>query len=145
MKLDELRRMAARDSVVDDTALDIESLKIPQLHNKYMNILMECKFDLSKIERDYRSLKRIKWEYYTGKMSEEDLERLEWEPFDLKILKQDLDLYLDSDDDLCLLRDKMVLAKEKLNYVESFIKELNNRHWKIRNAIEWKKFTNGVS
>ena len=32
MKLDELRRMAERDSVVDDTALDIESLKIPQLH-----------------------------------------------------------------------------------------------------------------
>ena len=90
-------------------------------------------------------MKRVKWEYYTGKMTEEELDRRGWEPFDLKILKQDLDLYLDSDDDLCLMLDKMVLAKEKVGYVESFIKELNNRHWKIRNAIEWKKFTNGVS
>ena len=145
MKLDELRRMAEKDSAIDDTALDIESLKIPQLHNKYMNILMECKFEMSKLEHDYRSMKRIKWEYYTGKMSEEDLEYRGWEPFDLKVLKQDLDLYLDSDEDLSVLLGKMVLAKEKVGYIESFIKELNNRHWKIRNAIEWKKFTNGVS
>jgi len=23
------------------------------------------------------------------------------------------------------------------------VKELNTRHWKIRNAIEWRKFING--
>ena len=144
MKLDELRRMAERDSVVDDTALDIESLKIPQLHNKYMNILMECKFDLSKIERDYRSLKRIKWEYYTGKMDQDSLDKLEWEPFQLNILKADIEKYLSSDEDLSLIRLRLSYTKEKVDYLESVIKIISNRQWNIRSAIDWRKFLNGV-
>ena len=35
MKLEEIQRMVQADSVIDDTELDIESLKLPQLHNKY--------------------------------------------------------------------------------------------------------------
>ena len=145
MILNELYEMVNKDLEIDKTELDTESLRTPQIHNKYLILHSKEKLKLEHVLSEKKVKRRNKWLYYTGKMSEEDLERLEWEPFDLKILKQDLDLYLDSDDDLCLMQDKMVLAKEKLNYVESFIKELNNRHWKIRNAIEWKKFTNGVS
>ena len=38
MKLEDIRKMAKKDSVLDYTELDIESLKLPQLHNKYLNI-----------------------------------------------------------------------------------------------------------
>jgi len=66
-----------------------------------------------------------------------------WQPFALKILRQDIDLYLDSDQDLIKLQQKTQYQKEKVALLEEVVKELNTRHWKIRNAIEWRKFTNG--
>jgi hypothetical protein len=88
-------------------------------------------------------LLRAKWEYYTGKMSQEELTARGWEPFALKILRNDLDLYLDSDADLIKLKQKSDFQKEKIALLEEVVKELNTRHWKIRNAIEWRRFTNG--
>ena len=41
MKIDELREHAARDMTFDGTELDRESLRVPQLHNKYLNFLMD--------------------------------------------------------------------------------------------------------
>jgi hypothetical protein len=143
MTLDDIRKELQRDMVLDDAALDIESLKIPQLHSKYLNFLMDERLALRKLETDYRVLLRAKWEYYTGKMSQEELTARGWEPFALKILRNDLDLYLDSDADLIKLKQKSDFQKEKIALLEEVVKELNTRHWKIRNAIEWRRFTNG--
>ena len=76
-------------------------------------------------------------------MSQEELLARGWEPFALKILRNDLDLYLDGDEDLNKLVQKCEYLKEKISLLEEIVKELNNRHWKIRNAIEWRKFVNG--
>jgi hypothetical protein len=143
MTLDDIRKELQRDMVLDDAALDIESLKIPQLHSKYLNFLMDERLALRKLETDYRVLLRAKWEYYTGKMSQEELTARGWEPFALKILRNDLDLYIDSDADLIKLKQKSDFQKEKIALLEEVVKELNTRHWKIRNAIEWRRFTNG--
>jgi hypothetical protein len=143
MNFEDLKRHVERDMKVDDTQLDLESLKIPQLHNKYLNFLQEERFNLKKMGFDFASLRRSKWEYYTGKMSEEDLEEKGWEPFDLKILKADIDMYLDSDNDMILMKQKITYQEEKVFYLESVIKEIGQRNWEIRNAIEWRKFVSG--
>tara|TARA_Y100001973_G_scaffold74106_1_gene108126 strand:+ start:2228 stop:2518 length:291 start_codon:yes stop_codon:yes gene_type:complete len=93
---------------------------------------------------EYASSYKAKWEYYSGKMSEEELQSREWEPFDLKILKQDLDKYLDGDADLILEKQKITYQEEKVSYLESVLKSINNRNWEIKNAIEWRKFLNGT-
>ena len=144
MKLEDIRKMVEEDSIIDDTELDIESLKIPQLHNKYLNLYHDEKLLLSKIDSDLKKVIKVKWEYYTGKLDEDDLEELGLEPFQFKILKQDLDKYLNSDEDIIALSHKVEYQKEKISYLESILKELNTRHWKIRNAIDWRKFLSGV-
>ena len=143
MNFEDLKRHVERDMKVDDTQLDLESLKIPQLHNKYLNFLQEERFNLKKMGFDFASLRRSKWEYYTGKISEEDLEEKGWEPFDLKILKSDVDMYLDADSDMILMKQKITYQEEKVFYLESVIKEIGQRNWEIRNAIEWRKFVSG--
>lgn len=143
MTLDEIRTELERDMALDQAALDLESLKIPQLHSKYLNFLMDERLVQRKTEADYSVLLRAKWEYYTGKMSQEELDSRGWQPFALKILRQDIDLYLNSDQDLIKLQQKTHYQKEKVALLEEVVKELNSRHWKIRNAIEWRKFTNG--
>ena len=143
MTLDDIRKEIERDVRLDETALDIESLKIPQLHSKYLNFLMDERLSLAKITSDYDTTLRIKWEYYTGKMSQEQLTAHGWEPFALRVLRNDLDLYLNSDADISKARQRVVYQKEKISLLEEIVKVLNNRHWKIRNAIDWRKFVNG--
>ena len=143
MTLDELRKEISKDVALDESAMDLESLKIPQLHSKYLNFLTDEKLALAKHEFDLKALLRAKWEYYTGKMSQEELTVRGWEPFALKILRNDLDLYLESDTDLAKLQQKVAYQREKIALLEEIVKELNNRHWKIRCAIDWRKFVNG--
>lgn len=144
MKLDELRAMVKKDLTVDPTELDIASLLVPQLHSKYLNLLMDEKLVLRKLKLDLSALKRDKWEYYSGRMSEERLAELGWEPFHLKILRQDLDKYLESDTDLATILTKLAFCEEKVEFLTGVIKAVGNLHWNIRSAIEWKKFTHGA-
>jgi len=143
MTLDEIRIEIQKDMNLDQASLDLESLKIPQLHSKYLNFLMDERLAVRKAENDYNVMMRVKWEYYTGKMSKEELAARGWEPFSLKILRNDLDLYMNSDEDLSKLSCKLLFQKEKVSLLEEVIKELNTRHWKIRNAIDWRRFING--
>jgi len=143
MTLDDLRNMTIKDLVMDETELDAESLKTPQLHNKYLNLLQDEKLILRKLISEKNILYRLKWEYYTGKMDKETLDEHGWEPFQLNVLKKDMNIYLDSDKELSLVRDRVAYHEVKLEFLEEILKELNTRHWKIRNAIEWRKFTSG--
>ena len=133
MTLDDLRAELLKDMGLDETALDSESLRIPQLHGKYLNFLFDERLLLSKYEGDLARTTRVKWEYYTGKMSDEELQQRGLEPFQLKVLRQDISVYMDSDEDVIKARQRLQYQREKIN----------NRHWKIRNAIEWRKFTSG--
>jgi len=142
--MEELRLMVKGDLVMDKTELDIESMKTPQIHNKYLVMYSDEKLILGKLESDLNILKRDKWLYYTGKMSPEQLEDRGWDTFDLNILKTDIDKFLSADEDLIRLANRILFQKEKVNYLENVIKIINNRQWNIRAAIDWLKFTNGA-
>ena len=143
MTLEEIRQMATIDVVMDKTELDVESMKTPQIHNKYLILYTDEKLILGKMQSDYSIQKKDKWLYYTGKMSQEELQEREWETFDLNILKTDIDKFMDSDQDIIKLSNRILLQKEKVNYLENLIKIINNRQWSIRATIDWLKFTNG--
>ena len=67
MDLNELQNDVERDLKIDDTELDLESIRTPQLHNKYLKHYTKYSLQLKKVQDDYKELYRIKWEYYTGK------------------------------------------------------------------------------
>ena len=145
MNIERIREMVEVDLKMDGTELADESIRIPQLHNKYLNIFHDENLVLRKYETDYKILRRQKWEYYSGKMSEDDLKSFGWQPFYHRILRQDLDVYLESDSDLLKIQSKVELQKQKVEYIDSLLKGINGRQWIIRNAIDWKKFISGVT
>jgi len=144
MNLEQIKIQAELDTAIDLNHLEEESSKVPQIHNKYLCILMDEKLILENLESKLKILKRDKWLYYSGKLSEEELKAKGWEPFDLNILKQDLDRFIESDMDVITLSNKVFHQKEKVNYVENVVKIISNKMWNIRSAIEWIKFTQGV-
>ena len=140
MTLDELQAQAEKDLAIDDTELDLESLKTPQLHSQYLKTYSTYALMMKKAEGDYSKLHIKKWLFFTGKADPEEYKE---KNFDLKVLRQDVDKFIDSDDEIIKQRQKVEYLKQICNYCEQTLKQINNRTFQIKNAIEWKKFTMG--
>jgi len=141
MDLEKLQEQADKDLKINDTELDLESLKTPQLHNQYMKHLTKYKLMLSRAETEYNIMKKEKWEYYTGKA---DASVYAEKPFDLKILRTDIDKYLDSDIDLQKQKQKVDYLSTTVDFLDRTIRQIGNRGFTIKNAIDWRKFTSGA-
>jgi hypothetical protein len=144
MTLDQMMEEWRLDATVDSTELGIASLKIPELHSKYLKIYFDERRKLKALEFQSTDLSLKKYEYYNGKLSQEELDELNWEPFVKRLMKNEVDMYLDSDKDIIQNNVRIINQKEKLAFLEEVLKNVNQRNFQIKNAIEWKKFTQGV-
>lgn len=144
MTLEELFDVWAVDSKIDRTELGEESIKIPQLHHKYYKLFSIERLGMVKLQEDLRMLKKDLFEYYNGNMSRDELLDRQWEQNPLKILKSDISTYIDSNKEVVDLNLKIAYAKEKVEFLESVIRSLNNRGYQLKNAIDWEKFKVGI-
>ncbi len=143
MKFEEIQKLWTGDCEIDETELSQESVKIPQLHNKYLIFFHDERLRLRNMKFEYGKLLKLKREYYSGRMTEEEMEALDWEPFQFKLLKADIQEYIDADEDIIESKKKSALQEEKVDYLEAIVKGLSNRGYLIKNAIDWKRFTEG--
>ena len=145
MKIEELQREWHQDAQINDIELDNESLKIPVLHSKYLNIMTDENKIFYKMSTMHDVLIKEKSEYYLGTMCEEDLAEREWEPYGLKVLKQDLPRYIGADEDV--INSLLVVSdqRDKGEFLKSILQVINNRSFHIQNAINWRKFTDGLN
>lgn len=141
MDLEQLQLEADKDLKINDTELDLESLKTPQLHNKYMKHYTKFKLLLTRTEDELRTMKRDKWEYYTGKA---DPSVYQAKPFDLKIMRTDIDKYLEADEDIQKLSQKIAYLITVVDFLDKTIRVIVNRTYTIKNAIDWRRFTSGA-
>jgi len=143
--LDQLQRMWQDDAKIDDIELDKESINVPNLHAKYLTILSTAKLNLQKERSDYYKLRRFKWRYYRGELSQQELTELGWDQYlGAKPLKNEMDEQLDGDFDLIKKKDRIVYWETIVDTLERILRSIGSRGWDIKNAIEWHKFTNGM-
>ena len=143
--IDDIWNMWHDDCPLDELILDTESLNIPKLHSKYSRFLMDENRHLSKMRETHKVLERDKYEYYQGKMCQEDLEDRGWEPLQIKILRTDIPRYLHGDTDVVRHLIQISEQAEKVSLLKSILQEINHRGFRIKSAIDWKKFINGVN
>ena len=142
-KLDELLEEWRKDSDIDRTEPGKELLKIPKLHSKYLDILSKHRLLSKEAEFKFNKMKKLKWEYYTGKLDDDDLKKYGWEPFPF-VLKSDITTYLESDDDLNKYTAQKIMHDEIVEVCMAILKELNSRTFQLRDFISWEKFIQGV-
>jgi len=135
----------SRSDILDPNEVDLDrsALSIPSLVQKWSEILYEEKMQRWKIEKQYKIWRRIMWEYYTGKMSPEDLKQYNMEPFNLKLMNKDIDSYIETDAKLLSIQDALVMQELKIDMVDRKLKDITNRQWIIRAAIDHRKFMSG--
>ena len=143
MKLEDIQELWHRDREIDYTELGTESIRIPLIHDKYLKIFTDERIRLKGVEFELSKMVRIKTEYYSGKMSQEELEQRGWEQYLGRLLKNEVSNYVESDKDIIKLKQQTVVLQEKINYLDSIIRMINNRGFQIKNALDWLKFSHG--
>lgn len=136
-------QMWSDDSKIDDVALDNESLKIPNLHSKYIRLLTDERRQLQRMRETHKILNRDKVDYYSGRMGLEDLEERGWEPLDVRILKSDVPKYVDGDSTVVKHLMQISDQNEKVLLLVSILDNIKWRSQHIKNAIDWRKFLGG--
>lgn len=142
-KIDTLLAEWKKDAVLNILEPDIELRKISPLHAKYLTILSSHRRALKEGERRLTKLKRLKYEYYTGRLDKVTLDKYEWPPFPYT-LKGDLNTYLDSDKELLNARAVLSIHEEVVDLTERILKELGSRTFQLKDIISWARFTSGV-
>jgi len=141
MTLEELQEIAEKDLKINDIELDIASLQTPQIHNKFLKFLTKFKLLLVRAEDEFRTIKRDKWEYYTGKS---DPQVYVLKPFHLKILKADVGQYIEADPEWQKANQKVKYLEAVVDFLDRSLRQISNRTFTIKNAIDWKRFTSGA-
>ena len=136
-----LQEQADKDLKINDSELDLESIKTPQLHNQYLKHLTKFKLMLSRAEGDLYNTKRNLWEYYTGKA---DASVYAQKPFNIKLLRQDVDQYIQSDEEYIKAKQKVDYLQTTVDFLDRVLRSLNSRTWDIKNAVEWNKTQSGL-
>ena len=143
MTIAEIENEWLKDKDMDSTALDKESLKIPDLHHKYHKMLSAENAVYRRMAARVEEVKTLRWMYFSGKLDEDTLKKYDWEPFDLKVMKQDTQRFVDGDPVLNKYVIELGDQKEKVELIKSIMSQLNGRSFQINNAIKWQQFLNG--
>lgn len=132
------------DGKWDDAALDIESLRIPNLHAKYLRYLSMIRLKSKRLILKRKELLVILREYYLGNLNTtpQMLEQLERPPMLHRHLKQDVLIQIEADSAIQQLDDQLTTINESLAVLEEILRSINNRGFQIKNAIDWRRLTN---
>ena len=143
INLEKIQSMWQEDCKIDIDNMHEESIKIPQLHSKYHEILNNLILLRTNAQKIQKSVRHERYEYYSGKADPEVYER---EPFPKKVRDKDaLIRYMDADDRVSDANLKVEYYDVMINYTESILKQISNRTYQIKNSIEWHKFQAGFT
>lgn len=143
--IQDLLKMWESDVKFDQTQPDRELARIGSLHSKYLTILSEHRQAMKHVEHKYFRIRKLKWEYYTGKLNGDKatLEKYGWDPF-MFTLKAEVPSYLEADKDLQGILIQKGLHEEIVEVCQSILKELQSRTYQIRDFITWQRFLQGA-
>jgi len=119
------------------------ALNIPYLHNKYLNHYSDLSERKMSLEMKLRYVLKKKREYYSGEADAKDYAE---KPFGSSIkTAEKMKTYLEADEDIIALEGTIKYIEVIMNYLDNVMKQITNRGFQIKSAIDWEKFVNGVS
>ena len=148
-RFDKLKEDWAEDSHIDfqfknkqySADLGQLALDIPFQHNKYLNHYTDIQAVKLSLEFEIRRLVKSKREYYSG---EADAKTYAAKPFGSSIkTSEKMKVYLESDEEIINLEAKIKYLDQMLYWLDQVMKQISNRGFQIKSAIEWEKFVNG--
>jgi hypothetical protein len=144
VKIEDIYSEWAKDGEIDQVNLSTTASDIPKLHNKYYRMYVEEGMKLKRQRADYKVMVKLKNDYYRGDLDSEELKQYGWDPQPLRILKSDIPTYVEADKDVIEASLRMGLQEAKVDYLESIIRQINNRNFILKSIIDWERFRTGA-
>lgn len=120
------------------------SVEVPLKHNKWMKFASDASYRLHKLNQERARLKKRKYEIYTGRADPKDLMTYaDKDGANLNITKSEIPTYMDADEDIQELDDKIMRQEILYNRICEAVKTFQYLHLTIKNAITWHKFQAG--
>ena len=142
MNLETLQVKWKEDSVIDPDKYGAESVRIPQLHMRYMEFYNTFSLMKKDRESEMKALVRDKWIYYKGKAPSTVYKEV---PFDLKLTTTDeIKMFIGADDEIRKLQYKIDYIEQTIFFLDGVLRQINSRNYQIKNAIEWERFQSGM-
>ena len=130
------------DSKIDIDNLHDESIKIPQLHQKYYTLYTTIKLLRTKCNDTLAKTRLERYNYYSGKAPAEVYVE---EPFPYKVRdKESMSMHLNADDKLAKIKLKIDYYDVMISFLEDILKMIHNRGYQVKNSIDFLKFQSGM-
>tara|TARA_B100001996_G_C18644241_1_gene586765 strand:- start:678 stop:1106 length:429 start_codon:yes stop_codon:yes gene_type:complete len=141
MNIETIQKLWEVDSHINSEEFDKESTKIPQLHMRYMDLFNTMTLLKKDRELELKRTNKEKWLYYKGRAP---ASVYKFQPFDLKLTTSDeIKMFIDADEEIQKLKYKIAYADQCCVFLESILKQITNRGFQIKNAVDWQKFQAG--
>ena len=142
MNLEKIQEMWETDSNMDMDNLHDESIKIPQLHQKYYTLYTTIKLLRAKSLDTLSKMRLERYNYYSGKAPAEAYVE---EPFPYKVRdKESMTMHLNADEKLAKIKLKVEYYDTMIEYLEDIIKMIHNRGYQIKNSVDFLRFQAGM-
>ena len=141
LKLSEIQELWSVDSKINPNDVGNESLNIPLLHSKYLNIMSKERLIYKALLEKKKQISSTLEDYYDGKIDGRDIGR---EPCQIKYsTKSQLEKAVESDKEIIQINLKIAASEEIVLFCKEVIHSINQRNFIIKNYIDFKKFTEG--
>lgn len=115
----------------DRKDLETLSTNIPHATSKYLRYLHDQGLHHMELKSDWDRLYRIKYDHY----------RYNYKYTFLNI--KECEIYINGDEDIIELKNKIEKSELVLNHLESIIKMFGQTSFNVRNALEYRKLNDG--
>ena len=138
MKLEDIMKEWEVDAPIDSHNLDGESLKIPNLHAKYIEMYTKEKRTLREFKRRWKVVFQQRWEAVIAKDGRPP-------EHNIRVSKSEMEKhYVGADSELQEFEKLLNEQEDKVDYLSGVLDNIKNRNWQIKNAIDWSKFQTGL-
>ena len=147
MKVEDLLLEWKKDSEINKSKLDDESIKTAMLHAKYLEIHSAIKIRYNKLRARLKDLEFEKRRWLKGTMTKEEMDDRDWDydPWKgmSKPMKSEMDDHLFADSDVKKVVERLKDTEVLLETLESIMQNIQWRHQSIKNSIDFMKFQAG--
>jgi hypothetical protein len=142
MNLEKIQEMWEADSRIDMDNLHDESIKTPQLHQKYYTLYTTIKLLRAKSNDSLNTVRLERYNYYSGKAPAEVYVE---EPFPYKVRdKESMTMHMSADAKISKIKLKVEYYDVMLSYLEDILRMVHNRGYQIKNSVDFLKFQSGM-
>lgn len=140
MDLKSIQEWWKEDSKIDEVLLDQASLRIPQLHQKYLSLHTEFVLGQKRKTQQLKKVRHEAWLYYSGRA---DPDIYVEKPFPHRLLKSDVHEWVNVDEQVTAIEMELEYYNTTVSVLENILKQIHQMSFNIKNCISWRQFCAG--